>query len=113
MIDQMRSMLDDATVDMPKYQHAVTPTHGEFIAWGASSGALTGRILDFLSSREDCAGASPAAWTRLNALGRHKPFTDLPGERRSEISKEIIGEQAYRTYVSWVVSMIEASRGMI
>lgn len=97
--------IDAALVQAPRYAH-IGQTHAEFVEWLRSDeicDRVYDRAVDFLTQRGDCAGSSPAAWTRLVSLGRTHWFAKVPAEQRSTISRFIIGDQAFDAYVAWLL----------
>lgn len=94
------TMIDEAIAQTTPFRHALGPTHPEFLAWAAEQG-LDQRLIDFLTQQGDCAGTSPAAWTRLDAIGRSDWYKRLPGDERQRITIWTIGEEAFAVYLAW------------
>lgn len=97
----MLSGIDAATSQGETYRH-VAHSHIEFVDWARANG-VDDRIIDFLASRDDCAGTSAAAWVRLGRTGASAWFRGLPEDQRRTISRGLIGDDAFRIYVEWVL----------
>lgn len=80
----------------------------DFVAWGAKTGAVSDRLLDFLRTQGDLAGSTPLAYQRLTAVGETEWFKALPGDTRRAVSTAILGEPAMRAYMEWAASLLYA-----
>ena len=85
------------------------PTHAEFVAWARTQETVDDRIVDFLASRDDCAGATPAEWTRLATIGATPWFKALLGDRRRAITIGVVGEAAFNAYQDWAIETAMAA----
>lgn len=94
--------LVSAAIDATPIFVDVTTSHVEFLDWAQANG-MDPKIHAFLAQRDDGAGASPRQWMQLSEVGTSPWHPGLPEDVRRAITRSIIGEDAFRAYVTWVV----------
>jgi len=97
--------IDTALIGVAPYTY-IDSTPAEFVAWGRETGNLSDRLAAFIESRGDLAGGAPAAYVRLSHVGESAWFKGLPGDHRRVISNALLGDQAFGSYVDWVMANI-------
>ena len=110
LLPGMNPAIDAATCALvtSAMQSAVTDyaevdyTHHEFLDFARANG-MDEKLLEFLESRGDLAGASPAQWMRLSNVGQQDWHPELHEGVRRQISIFILGREAFDNYVVWVL----------
>ncbi len=95
-----------ATVPLEMYPN-IEYTHAELLAFMREAGHDE-KIIAFLERRGDCAGATPAQWMQLSAIGMMEAHKTLASEDRPVVSRAVIGNKAFDHYVADLLDQLNA-----
>lgn len=101
-MSDINAISDESLAYSSKIPEPVLCSHQEFLEW--SKDKMDPKLHEFLSQRDDCAGATPRQWMQLSKAGENDGYLALPADARADITVLLVGQEAYDAYVAYILA---------